>query len=62
MPIRRSRSIRLPGHSKFPHGRRQVHTCDMKVCELITVALAVAPLPPPRSLRRIQASTSPKLA
>jgi hypothetical protein len=40
---------------------RQVHTCGMEVCELTAVAIA-APLPPPWSLRRAQASTSPRLA
>jgi hypothetical protein len=44
------------------HCHRQVHTCGMEVCELTAVALTVAPLPPPRSLRRAQASTSPRLA
>jgi hypothetical protein len=39
-----------------------VHTCGMQVCELTAVALTVAPLPPPRSLRRAQASTSQRLA
>ncbi|HEY1439436.1 MAG TPA: hypothetical protein VGF65_01040 [Mycobacterium sp.] len=46
----------------MPHGPGQVHTCRMEVCELTTVALTVAPLPPLRSLLRAQASTSPRLA
>ena len=46
----------------LPHGHGRVHTCGMEVCELTAVALTVAPLPPPRSLRRAQASTSPRLA
>jgi hypothetical protein len=50
------------GHSMLRHGHGQVHTCGMEVCELTAVALTAAPLPPPRSLRRAQASTSPRLA
>jgi hypothetical protein len=46
----------------MPHGHRQVHTCGMEVCELTAVALTVAPPPPPRSLGRVQASMSPRLA
>ena len=34
----------------------------MDVCELPAVALTAAPLPAPRFLRRIHASTSPRLA
>jgi hypothetical protein len=44
------------------HGHRQVHTCGMDLCELTAVALTVAPVSPPRSLRRAQASTSPRRA
>jgi hypothetical protein len=50
------------GHCTMLHGPGQVHTCRMEVCELTTVALTAAPLPPPRSLLRAQASTSPRLA
>jgi hypothetical protein len=49
-------------HSTLPHGYGRVHTCGMQVCELTAIALTVAPLPPPRSLRRPQASASPRLA
>ena len=49
-------------HCTMPHGHGQVHTCGMQVCELTAVALTVAPPPPPRSLRRAQASTSQRLA
>ena len=49
-------------HCTMPHGHGQVHTCGMQVCELTAVALTAAPLPPPRSLRRARASTSPRLA
>ena len=45
-------------HCTMPQGHGQVHTCAMQVCELTAVAL----LPPRRSLRRAQASTSPRLA
>jgi hypothetical protein len=45
----------------LPHGHGQVHT-GMDVCELPAVALTAAPLPPPWSLRRAHASTSPRLA
>jgi hypothetical protein len=44
-------------HSTFPHGQGQVHTCGMEVCELAAVMLIAAPLPPPRSLRRVSRSS-----
>jgi hypothetical protein len=50
------------GHCTLPHGHGQVHTCGMEVCELTAVALIAAPLPPPRSPRRAQPSTSPRRA
>ncbi len=50
------------GHSTLPHGHGDMHTCGMQVCEFTAVALTIAPLPPPRSPRRAQASTSPRPA
>jgi hypothetical protein len=40
----------------------KAHTCEMEKRHFIAVALTAAPLPAPRFLRRIQASTSPRLA
>jgi hypothetical protein len=38
------------------------HTCEMNLRPFIAVALTVAPLPPPKSARRIEASTSSRRA
>lgn len=53
--------FRAAVHSILPHGHGHVHTCGMEVCELTVVAIA-APVPAPWSLRRAQASTSPRRA
>jgi hypothetical protein len=54
-------------HCKLPHGHGRVHTFVMEVRvmevrDFTAVALSAAPLSPPRSPRRAQASTSPRMA
>ena len=53
---------RRSGTPHFDTAMGRAHTCGMEVCHFIAVALTVAPLPAPRFFRRIQPSTSPRLA
>ncbi|MGP0078347.1 hypothetical protein, partial [Mycobacterium sp.] len=54
--------FRRSGTPHFDKAMGRAHTCGMELCDLTAVALTAAPLPVPRSLRRIQASTSPRPA
>ena len=59
-------SARIQGRRwGIPRFHTAIGSCTlvgMLICELTAVALTAARLPPPRSPRRAQASTSPRLA